>query len=42
LFVMSRPEFNQLLTDFPLVSRRILRDLGARLRAADSRLALTA
>jgi RimJ/RimL family protein N-acetyltransferase len=42
LFVMSRPEFNRLLTDYPLVSRRILRDLGARLRAADSRLALTA
>jgi RimJ/RimL family protein N-acetyltransferase len=42
LFVMSGPEFTQLLSDFPLVSRRILRDVGARLRAADSRLALTA
>jgi ribosomal protein S18 acetylase RimI-like enzyme len=42
LFVMSGPEFTQLLSDFPLVSRRILRDVGARLRVADSRLALTA
>jgi CRP/FNR family transcriptional regulator, cyclic AMP receptor protein len=42
LIVMSGPEFNELLTEMPLVSRRILREIGGRLRAADARLALTA
>jgi GNAT superfamily N-acetyltransferase len=42
LIVMSRREFDALLTQMPLVSRRILRELGGRLRAADARLALTA
>jgi CRP-like cAMP-binding protein len=42
LIVMSRPEFDQLLAQMPFVSRRILRDVAARLRAADARLALTA
>jgi CRP/FNR family transcriptional regulator, cyclic AMP receptor protein len=42
LFVMSRPEFDQLLVRMPLVSRRILRAVGARLRAANARLALSA
>jgi GNAT superfamily N-acetyltransferase len=42
LVVMSRPEFNELLARMPLVSRRILREIGGRLRAADARLALSA
>jgi CRP/FNR family transcriptional regulator, cyclic AMP receptor protein len=42
LIVMSRPEFNELLAQMPLVSRRILREIGGRLRAADARLALSA
>jgi len=42
LVVMSRREFHELLARMPLVARRILRDVGRRLRAADARLALTA
>jgi RimJ/RimL family protein N-acetyltransferase len=42
LVVMSRQEFNELLARMPLVSRRILREIGGRLRAADARLALSA
>ena len=42
LIVMSRPEFNELLVQMPLISRRILREIGGRLRAADARLALSA
>jgi CRP/FNR family cyclic AMP-dependent transcriptional regulator len=42
LIVMSRPEFNELLAQMPLVSRRLLREIGGRLRAADARLALSA
>jgi CRP/FNR family transcriptional regulator, cyclic AMP receptor protein len=42
LIVMSRHEFNELLAQMPLVSRRILREIGGRLRAADARLALSA
>lgn len=38
LVVLSRPEFNQVLADMPVVSRRILESVGARLRAADGRL----
>ncbi len=35
LVVLSRPEFNELLADVPVVARRILEGIGARLRAAD-------
>jgi CRP-like cAMP-binding protein len=42
VLVMSGQDFNHVLTDMPLVSRHILRDVGARLRAAESGLALTA
>jgi CRP/FNR family cyclic AMP-dependent transcriptional regulator len=38
LLVMSRPEFNELLAEVPIVTRRILDAVGARLRAADTRL----
>ena len=38
LIVMSRPEFNELLAEVPIVTRRILDAVGARLRAADTRL----
>jgi CRP/FNR family transcriptional regulator, cyclic AMP receptor protein len=42
LIVMSRPEFNELLVQMPLISRRVLREVGGRLRAVEARLALSA
>jgi CRP/FNR family cyclic AMP-dependent transcriptional regulator len=36
LIVLSRPEFDELLAEVPIVSRRILEALAARLRAADT------
>jgi CRP/FNR family cyclic AMP-dependent transcriptional regulator len=38
LVVLSRPEFNELLAEVPIVARRILEAVGARLRAADTML----
>jgi CRP-like cAMP-binding protein len=38
LVVISRREFDQLLARIPVVSRRILQSIGARLRVADVRL----
>ena len=35
LVVLSRPEFDELLAEVPVVSRQILAAVGARLRAAD-------